>query len=42
MSIFLKNSNFEKVSIGIATDIFDPARGLFLPYIYNSSNLTGK
>ena len=42
MSIFLKNSNFEKVSIGIATDVFDPAKGLLLPYIYNSSNLTGK
>jgi hypothetical protein len=38
----LKQLNFVKVSIGIAKEIFDPQKGLFIPYAYGADTLFNK
>lgn len=41
-SIYLKDLNIAYTSIGILDELFNPEKGLFLPYAFDSNNLEGK
>ena len=38
----LQQLNFQEVSIGVSAEVFSPQNGLFIPFNYNSEQLSGK